>query len=140
MRKRKHQHMTTATHQHREYLQQTVYNANSQQPKHYSMKNTANNSEQSNMRKCLSPRRQFVNKINYSPNSHNFRSFRIFAIEVNDSLAMNFYSAKHTIFNWKTDSRFLKLITILCRRSLLLTSTYRPPGALLQKILPFSDQ
>lgn len=90
--------MTPATHQHCEYLQQTVYNANNHQPKHYSMKNTANNFEQqSNMRKCLSAPRQFVNKISYSQNSHIFRSFRIFAIEVNDSLALNFYTTKHTL-------------------------------------------
>lgn len=108
MRKRKQQHVTSATNQHGEYLQQTVYNANNQQPKHCSMKNTANNFEQqSNMRKCLSVLRQFVNKINYSPNSHNFRSFRIFAIEVNDSFAINFYTTKHPIFNRKLHSQFL---------------------------------
>lgn len=65
------------------------------------------------MRKCLSVLRQFVNKINYSQTSHNFRSFRNFATKVNDSFAINFYRTKHPIFNRKICSLFFKLMGLL---------------------------
>lgn len=65
------------------------------------------------MRKCLSVLRQFVNKINYSQTSHNFRSFRNFATKVNDSFAIHFYRTKHPIFNRKIYSLFFKLMGVL---------------------------